>query len=560
MNRSVNNRHYQMDSIICLVRRNILCLYLKAFKKNIQQYQYYKASKRLVCFILFSINTSVAFSQKGSPALHYAVSIPDPAAHTYNIEFHCRNWSQDTIHLKMPKWMPGYYQLMDYAKSVENISAKDEQGRSIAVERSNDNTWLIAGIKNRSFFVKYTIRTNKQFVANSYVDSAHAYIIPENTFLYIEGHLDIPVSVSFSFSKLWKNIATGLDPVARKTNEFSAPDFDILYDCPVLIGNLVELPSFKVKGIEHRFIAYNPGNFDHILFMKNLERIVEAGASIVGDIPYKQYTFIGIGPGRGGIEHLNNTTVSFDGNGLDKPGAMNRVMNFIAHEYFHHYNVKRIRPFELGPFDYDNGNRTNLLWISEGLTVYYEYLIVKRAGLADAETLLADFNNNLNAVENNPGRLYQSLQQASYNTWSDGPFGTQGQEPGRSISYYDKGPLVGLMLDLEIRNATQNKRSLDNVMQLLYWKYYKKEQRGFTEAEFQAACEQVAGIPLTAIFEYVYTTKEIDYTKYLAYAGLKIEKQNTGSTEKTTIQKLKITRMENPTALQTAILRSWMGE
>jgi len=111
------------------------------------------------------------------------------------------------------------------------------------------------------------------------------------------------------------------------------------------------------------------GKFDHAKFMENLKMVVESGVAIIGDIPYKQYTFIGIGPGRGGIEHLNNTTVSFEGNGLDKPAAMNQMMNFLAHEYFHHYNVKRIRPMELGPFDYEKANRTNLLWISEGLTV-----------------------------------------------------------------------------------------------------------------------------------------------------------------------------------------------
>ena len=236
------------------------------------------------------------------------------------------------------------------------------------------------------------------------------------------------------------------------------------------------------------------------------------------------------------------------------------MMNFIAHEYFHHYNVKRIRPVELGPFDYDRGNRTNLLWISEGLTVYYEYLMVKRAGLTSPTTLFSNFESNLNAVENNPGRFYQSLQQASYSTWSDGPFGTQGNEPGKSISYYDKGPLVGMLLDFEIRNATQNKKSLDDVMRTLYRKYYKEEQRGFTEAEFQAACEQVAGISLTGVLEYVYTTKEIDYAKYLAYAGLKIEKQSIESKGKANTQKFTISRIENPTPLQTAILKSWMGE
>jgi len=155
--------------------------------------------------------------------------------------------------------------------------------------------------------------------------------------------------------------------------------------------------------------------------------------------------------------------------------------------------------------------------------------------------------------------MYQSLQQASYNSWSDGPFGTSGDEPGKTISYYDKGPLIGLLLDFEIRNATQNKSSLDNVMRALYWKYYKEKNRGFTEAEFQAACEEIAGISLKDIFEYVYTTKDLDYGKSLLYAGLKIEQQDVTDGAKPNQHKFKITRIDNPTPLQEAILKSWLG-
>jgi predicted metalloprotease with PDZ domain len=192
--------------------------------------------------------------------------------------------------------------------------------------------------------------------------------------------------------------------------------------------------------------------------------------------------------------------------------------------------------------------------------VYYEYLIVKRAKLIDAKTLFSNFDANLNAVENDPGRFYQSLSQASYSTWEDGPFGSLRGETDKSISYYDKGPVIGLLLDFEIRNATKNSKSLDDVMRMLYWKYYKKEHRGFTDAEFQQACELVAGISLNDLFEYVYTTKEPACEKYLAYAGLKIDKQIINSKDKIEKRKLVISRIENPSALQLAILNSWLGE
>jgi predicted metalloprotease with PDZ domain len=517
-----------------------------------------KIIKLIFFFCFLTISTTPIFSQKENPILKYTISILDPAKHSYMVELKCSNWKQDTIRLKMPKWMPGYYQIMDYTNSVENLVVKNSAGKNISFEKTSDNTWVIGGVKNKPFSVQYTINTSKQFVANSYVDEGHAYIIPENTFLYIDGLLNNPVSIKVLHDKKWSKIATGLEPVLGKTNEFFAPDFDILYDCPILIGNIETLPSFKVKGVEHQFVSYNAGPFDHKVFMEKLKKVVEASVEIIGDIPFKKYTFIGIGPGRGGIEHLNNTTISFVGDGLEKPENMNRVLNFIAHEYFHHYNVKRIRPFELGPFDYEKGNRTNLLWISEGLTVYYEYLILKRAGLVNESILFENFEQDLDAHENNPGKQFQSLQQASYKTWSDGPFGKN--EPGKAISYYEKGPLVGLLLDFEIRNATQNRKSLDDVMRNLYWNFYKKQNRGFTEAEFQASCEQVAGISLNSFFEYIYTTKQLDYAKYLAFAGLKIEVQNTESKEKGTVQKFKISKIENPNQLQKNILEAWMGK
>lgn len=514
-------------------------------------------TKYYILFILVVSQLS-AFSQ-AKPRMEYIISIPQPATHKYHVVLRTQGWSQDTLLLKMPKWMPGYYQIMDYAKSVENVSLKDEKGNDFPFAKVNDNTFRISGAKQKSLVLSYDVMTSRQFVANSYVDNEHAYIIPANTFFYADGFLHLPVQVEI-ISSPWNNIATGLERIKEKSNQFTASDFDVLYDCPVLIGNLEELPSFKVNGVEHRFIGYKLGTFDKAEFAGKLKKMTEAAVDVIGDIPFKQYTYIAIGPGRGGIEHLNNTTVSFDGTGLNNPESMNRMLNFLAHEYFHHYNVKRIRPLELGPFDYEKGSRTNLLWVSEGISVYYEYLIVRRAGLVDERILFGDLEGNINSHENNPGRAYQSLTQASYNTWKDGPFGTQGEEPGKSISYYDKGPIVGLILDFAIRQATQNKKSLDDVMRLLYWKYYKSKGRGFTDAEFEQTCEEVAGSSLAQVFEYVYTTKELDYARYLGFAGLRLEETANPIDDKKQKRKFTIKRIENPDELQVNIFKSWQGE
>lgn len=487
-----------------------------------------------------------------TPELHYTVSAPQAASHLLHVNLDVKGLGRDTIRFKMPKWTPGYYQLLHYANAVSNVTASDSHTKNIAVRKLNDNTWEITGVKGSSFQLQYDVNADKQFVAQSYVDSLRGYLVPAGIFFHPEGRLDLPSRITLNVNKGWKT-ATGLQ--METPNEFTAPNFDMLYDCPILMGKLEELPSFRVQGIEHRFIGHNLGNFDRKKFMANLEKVVVTGVKLIDDIPYRQYTFIAIGPSRGGIEHLNNTTFGFDGNTLDQPASMNRMLNFLAHEYYHHYNVKRIRPFELGPFDYDKGSRTNLLWVSEGISVYYEYMIVKRAGLKDEQTLYADFQKNINATENNPGRFHQSLTQASYKTWSDGPFGTQGEDASKSISYYDKGPVVGLLLDFAIRQSTENKKSLDDVMRILYWQYYKKLQRGFTDAEFQQACEDAAGKSLAGFFEYVYTTRELDYKTYLGYAGLTLDIQDSDGKKQFSIR-----RMEKMDSLQAAILKSWLGE
>lgn len=503
--------------------------------------------------LLFILISFSLFAQQ--PALEYSVSIPHPDHHKYHVELKTSGWNVDTLRLKLPKWTPGYYQIMDYAKGLENIVLKDSKGNVIPYSRNEENTLRITGVKKKTLILSYDVTTTRKFVATSYVDAEHAYLTPAASFFYPDGYLHLPIEVTIN-PLPWKDIATGLKQLFNKSNQFHAENFDVLYDCPILIGNLESLPTFKVKGVEHRFVGYKIGSFDKADFIDKLQKLSEAAAAVIGDIPIDRYTYIAIGPGRGGIEHLNNTTVSFDGNELTDPDAMNRMMNFLAHEYFHHYNVKRIRPLELGPFDYEKGSRTNLLWVSEGLSVYYEYLVVRRAGLSDQKTLFQNLEQNINNTENNPGRKYQSLEQASYNTWKDGPFGTQGDEPGKSISYYEKGPVVGLLLDFAIRHSTKNSKSLDDVMRYLYWKYYKAAGRGFSDAEFQQACEETAGMPLTEIFEHVNTTREIDYAKYLNYAGLKLQ-EISNPDDKDKPRKFSIALIENRDSLQREILESW---
>ena len=449
--------------------------------------------------------------------------MPNPGNHTFHVVMEYKTGPHETSILKMPAWSPGYYQIMDFADGVANFVAKDGEGKALEFNKKGKNAWHIEKGKASVLKVEYDIITSREFVGTSFLDAEHGYIIPASVCLYPEDEIKRPAEITVKPFEKWKNVATGLDLIPGKDFTYTAPDFDILYDSPILIGNLEELPAFEVKGIPHRFIGYKMGDFDRVGFMQDLKKMVEEASAVIGDIPYKHYTFLAIGPGRGGIEHLNSTAVSFAGVELGNPAGKIRLLSFLTHEYFHHYNVKRIRPVELGPFNYDRGSKTNLLWVSEGLTVYYEYPILDRAGLMTEAEMLDAFKSLILSLETQPGRLYQSLAQASAETWSDGPSGRVNDEFNKTISYYVKGPIVGLFLDFKIRHETKNKKSLDDVMRTLYQEFYQKQQRGFTEAEFRKVCEKIAGTSLEEIFHYVYTTKELDYVKYFNYAGLDID-------------------------------------
>jgi predicted metalloprotease with PDZ domain len=460
------------------------------------------------------------------PPFAFAVSTPDPASHLFHVRLRCELPPADSVEFRMPAWTPGYYGLFDYADNVRQLAAADGDGRTLTVEKSGSNAWTVRTGRAARIELTYDVLATNPFVANAFLDETRGYITPGALFVYVPGELRRPVTVTIELNPAWSAVATGLDPVpGAPAHTFAAADFDVLYDSPILMGNLEFLPAFEIQGVPHRFVGHALGEFDRRQFVDDLRAMVEAGIAIIGDIPYKHYTFLGIGPGRGGIEHANSAAVSFSGIGPDRAGRL-RTLAFLAHEYFHLYNVKRIRPIALGPFDYDRPNVTNMLWVSEGFTAYYEYLMLARSGLMTQQELLDALSRTIAACENDPGRLFQSVTASSRETWTQGPFG-RGGGLRKTISYYDKGAALGLLLDLRIRGATKNRRSLDTVMRTLYGRYYKQLGRGWTDEEFRRACEEAAGTGLAEIFEYASTTKAIDYARHLAFAGLRLDPPRT---------------------------------
>ena len=488
-------------------------------------------SRRTVSFLVVLLSALVvaavppaglAQARSAAPAMSITVSMERPTSHYYHVVFRADGLKGETQDFKMPVWTPGYYRIMDYAKFVKDFRAEDGDGRALPFEKTAKNTWRVRAGKASSIVVSYDAYAFTRFVADSYLGDDGGFITPTGVFMHVAGRLKDPVTVTVIPRPEWKHVSTGLDPVPGRPATFTAPDFDTLYDCPILIGDQ-EVLTFEAAGLPHTVAAYDLGSVDRARFTGDLKKIVEAAAALMGELPYRHYSFLIIGPGGGGLEHLNSTAVTLNAGSLANPQGYQGWLSFIAHEYFHLFNVKSIRPAALGPFDYDRENYTDMLWFSEGVTVYYEFMLLNRAGLMTRDEVLGRLGSTIADYENAPGRRHQPATLSSFDTWT-GFFGRSEHAANTTISYYDIGCGLGLLLDLKIREASNGRSSLDDVMRTLYRTFYKDKKRGFTDREFRDVCERAAGVSLGEIFDvYVPTVEKWDYAKYLGNAGLTID-------------------------------------
>jgi len=468
--------------------------------------------------ILF-ISVVLAGPRLWSQTFAFTVSLDPPEAHYYHVELRCDGLDGASQDFKMPAWMPGYYHIMDYAKNVVRFNATDAAGHPLGWTKIDKNTWRVNTAGAARIILTYDVYAFTRFVGNNYLDGQRGYFVGPGMYLYVSGKIDRPVTVCFRLPAGWSSVANGLDPVAAQPDTFLASDFDLLLDCPTLLGNQEHF-GFEVNGIPHVIVAEDlPASLDRARIAGDLKKIVVKAAAMMGEIPYRHYTFLLMGRGAGGVEHLTSAAMLFNGESLGTPEGYRRWLSFAAHEYFHTYNVKRIRPIALGPFDYDRENFTTMLWEAEGFTSYYQDLLCERAGLMTSEQYFATLSRNISTYENSSGHRFQSAAQSSIDTWMRGD-----DAANTTISYYNKGPAIAAMLDYKIRAETKNQKSLDDVMRALYSEFFKQKKRGFRDEEFRAVCERIAGVSLSEIFDdYVATTKEIDYPKYFALAGLKID-------------------------------------
>lgn len=454
------------------------------------------------------------------PAFHFTVDCREPGYHVYHMTLEITGLPAARHTLTLPVWTPGAYEVQDFARHVFDISAAVGD-RELEVYHLKKNQWGFDTHETGTVTVHYKVWAFELGVDTSHLDQSHAYFNGAQLFFLVDNYKDQPINLTIHAPAGW-HVSTGLNQL--EPFEYQASDYDVLIDSPAEIGTHRVL-TFEVDGKPHELAIWGHGNENAEKLAADIKAIVEAQRDIFGGLPYQHYTFILhlSDRGTGGLEHLNSTTCGTGRFAYKSRKKYRHVLQLFSHEFFHLWNVKRIHPDMLGPFDYNQEVYTHLLWAMEGFTDYFAGQALRRSNLFSPKEYLDNLADNIKAYEKKPGRLVQSLAESSFDTWIK-LYKPDADSPNRTISYYLKGDLVGTCLDLEIRHRTGNQFGLDEVLRRLFDRYGSKGI-GFPESVYQETVEEVTGSSFQEFFDrYIEGTDPVPFETFLAYAGLTLER------------------------------------
>jgi predicted metalloprotease with PDZ domain len=459
-----------------------------------------------------------------NPSIVYTIGINQPQRHLLDVTMTINAVDVATLLVQMPAWTPGSYLLREYARNVRGFRADSAAG-PLSARKQDRLTWAIETAGASSVTVQYQVYGYELTVRTNHIDHTHAHIIPAATLMYVPGRELRPAHVQIVAPAGWQ-IATGLDPLpAAELPTFVASDLDQLIDSPFEVG-LHQRHEFTVDGKPHALVVWGHGNEDPARLVADTQRIVETERDFWGGLPYRHYTFFLLlaGPNAGGgLEHRNSTSLLLPRHIFRPRKSYDRFLSLTAHEFFHVWNVKRLRPAPLGPFDYTRENYTRLLWMMEGITEYYTDLMLVRAGLMTADRYLERLAEDLVTLQTTPGRAQHSLSDSSFDAWIKF-YRPDETTPNTTISYYLKGAMAALVLDMALRERTGGAKSLDDVMQYLYTTY-PIEGPGIPEADgMQQALQAVAPGEWESFFtRYIEGVEELPFDQALQTVGLRLK-------------------------------------
>lgn len=469
------------------------------------------------------------------PAIKYLVSISKPHTHMVAVQIalplHYFAAPPKLVEFFLPSWSPGSYLMREYSRHVRSLTVQNQAGEPLACYQTAKGTWEInlpqlqTNAITQIIEISYEVYCHEVSVRTSYIDNTHAFLHGPSYLMGLTALLDHPCEIEFRFPALWSKISTALAENSNNQNlhvfSYTAKNYDVLVDTPVEIG-CHETDGFKVQNVAHHLAFYGM-ELPHKNNLKlDIQKIVATVVAMMRDIPYESYLFIThfLPQAYGGLEHLNSTVLHFDGRKLGDRKEYLQYLALVAHEFFHTWNVKRIRPVELGPFQYTQENYTRMLWLAEGMTKFFDDLMVYQAGLSSAPEYLDFLKNDLNQYLKTPGRKFDSLEDSSFNAWIK-LYRPHENSNNVSISYYLKGGICFLLLHLALK---KEQKSLFSFVQLLWQDFLARPERGLDKKMFFTMLQNYATPQIATYFEdMVSTTHDIDFVTPLMTAGVEVE-------------------------------------
>lgn len=466
-----------------------------------------RLTRTWICLLLLALPAAAAQTARAD----YEVDVTRPESNRVRVTMSVP--AEGAFQVSLPSWAPGAYRIVKYAQQVRGLAASDADGRPLKVEVVDEQTWRVEGSGGGTVALSYEVVTEALRF-----DREHCLIPGPETFLYVVGRKDLPCRVRFVLPAGWK-VGTGLD--ALPDGAYGARDYDTFIDCPVELGRF-ELVTFEADGARYELVIHAKGPVNGAALAEMCRKTVKEQNRIFGAPPFERYVFLfhfRDGSGGRGLEHLNSTDIGMPYQAIKAEPLL--AASITSHEYFHLWNVKRIRPVELGPFDYTKIVRTKALWFCEGVTSYYGDRSLVRAGIWKEQAYLDHLAGEIETLQNNPDRKKTSVEQASWSVWD--------RKDWPRVDYYNKGELLGLLLDLRIRVSSEGGKSLDDVLRLLMARYVTEPAAkgkgpigvGFPEDGILRAVEEVAGGEWDDFFKrYMGGTEELPYGEVLGLAGL----------------------------------------
>ena len=481
-------------------------------------------------FIVFG-----TFSSHAKGELKYRIAMPLAHTHYFEVEVLLNNYEQNYVDFKMPAWTPGSYLIREFAKNVESFRVFEADKKTpVECRKINKNTWRVVHNKGKEIMIQYRVYAFEGNVRMSYLDEEHAFIMANTLLMYVDDLRDNSLMLELDYPEEWTSISTSLPKMSGKKNTFYVPNYDILVDSPIEIGTHEKI-EFDAAGIPHELAIVGRAEYNKDKIVRDLTKLIESATAIFEENPNEKYTFIvhATNSRGGGLEHQSSSVLNVDRWAFSRKGSYKSFLSLAAHEYLHLWIVKRLLPAELEKIDFDKEVYTDLLWVMEGFTSYFEEKIMLACGFYSDHEFINNMLSSMSQIKNTPGSGEQSVAESSFDAWIKF-YRKNENSTNNQVSYYNKGMVIGALLDIEVISGSEGKHNLNDVIRQLYHQFYKKKNKGIICGDLRKITEKLSGKNLSDFFEnYIYGTMDLNNERYLHLAGIGLIETNPAIISKT---------------------------